>query len=311
MAPTKKKKTKKITKKQSSGLPLPISVNSKASKALVPSDPTTRYLAEIQKYPVLSKEEERELAIRYYETKDPKAAQKLVTSNLRFVVKIAAEYTKFGAHLIDLIQEGNMGLMQAIKEFNPYKGVRLITYAVWWIRGNIQEYLMRQFSLVRIGTTQEQRKLFYQLQKQKKELEKMGHVPTTALLSGRLGVSESSVQQMTQRLSGKDISLNQPANGDEGSTQLIDLQSKADNSDLDEKIELKEELHLLKDSLEELRPHLSPRELQILDKRLLADPPMTLREIAQQYGITREAVRQMETRVIKKIKNSLKEKRLV
>lgn len=139
-----------------------------SSKALTSTDPLVAYLNEIRRYKVLSKEEEHALAKKYFESKDPEAAQDLVKANLRFVVKIAAEYSKFGAKMIDLIQEGNVGLMHAVREFNPYKGARLITYAVWWIRGYIQEYLMRQYSMVRIGTTQNQRKLFYQCKKKKK-----------------------------------------------------------------------------------------------------------------------------------------------
>ena len=135
------------------------------SKAIATTDPVSMYLAEIRKYPLLTREQEEELAKKYYETKDPLMAQAMVTANLRFVVKVAADYSRFGARMIDLIQEGNMGLMHAVREFNPYKGVRLITYAVWWIRGYIQEYLMKQYALVKIGTTQNQKKLFYQGQK--------------------------------------------------------------------------------------------------------------------------------------------------
>ena len=170
---TQTSKSKKLKSKalKPEVLPAPIEVKDN-SKALAPSDPVTRYMAEIRRYPLLSKEDEQEIARKYYETKSPELAEVLVTSNLRFVVKVAAEYSKFGARLIDLVQEGNVGLMHAVKEFNPYKGVRLITYAVWWIRGYIQDFLMRQYSLVRIGTTQNQRKLFYQLQREKRHWKK-------------------------------------------------------------------------------------------------------------------------------------------
>ncbi|MDZ4084398.1 MAG: sigma-70 family RNA polymerase sigma factor, partial [Bdellovibrionales bacterium] len=171
------------------------------------SDPVAVYMAEVRRYPLLTREQEQELARRYRETGDKRAAEALVTSNLRFVVKVAAEYSRFGARLIDLVQEGNVGLMHAVREFNPYKGVRLITYAVWWIRGYIQDYLMRQYSMVRIGTTQSQRKLFYRLQKEKDLLESMGEEPTVKLLSSRLGVSESDVESMSQRMQGRDVSL--------------------------------------------------------------------------------------------------------
>jgi RNA polymerase sigma-32 factor len=261
-------------------------------------------MSEIGRYPLLTKEQERDLAIRYRETGDPKAAERLVTSNLRFVVKVAAEYTKFGARLIDLVQEGNVGLMHAVKEFNPYKGVRLITYAVWWIRGYIQEYLMRQYSMVRIGTTANQRKLFYQLQKEREQLERMGLAQGIAQLSGRLGVSPEEVQEMHSRLSGRDISLDAPVNED-GSGRLMDLQSEADPQRPDEMIALHEQLHLLSDKINTLRPTLSEKELFLLDERLLADEPLTLQEIGDKYGTTREAVRQMENRLMDKIRKAV------
>ncbi|MBX3022575.1 MAG: RNA polymerase factor sigma-32 [Bdellovibrionales bacterium] len=275
-----------------------------AGSAITTSDPVSRYMAELGRYPLLTREQERELAVRYRETGDAKAAEKLVTSNLRFVVKIAAEYTRFGARLIDLVQEGNVGLMHAVKEFNPYKGVRLITYAVWWIRGYIQEYLMRQYSMVRIGTTTTQRKLFYQLQKQREELERMGLEQGIAQLSGKLGVPEEEVQAMHARLSGRDVSLDAPVSED-GSTRLVDLQSEADPSALDDELGAREEINLLRAKIEELRPSLNEREQYLLDARLLADEPMTLQEIGDKYGTTREAVRQMEARLMQKIKRTL------
>lgn len=263
-----------------------------------------RYMAEIGRYPLLTREQEQEIARRYRETGDPKAAEQLVTSNLRFVVKIAAEYTKFGARLIDLVQEGNVGLMHAVKEFNPYKGVRLITYAVWWIRGYIQEYLMRQYSMVRIGTTANQRKLFYQLQREREQLERMGLEQGIAQLSGRLGVSEEEVQEMHSRLSGRDVSLDAPV-GEEGSSRLLDLQSEADPLQLEDALGDMEQLKLLTEKIDEIRPTLSEKELFLLDERLLADEPLTLQEIGDKYGTTREAVRQMENRLIQKIKKAV------
>lgn len=272
-------------------------------RAIAPSDPVTRYMAEIGRYPLLSREQEREIAIRYRETGDPKAAEALVTSNLRFVVKVAAEYTKFGARLIDLVQEGNVGLMHAVKEFNPYKGVRLITYAVWWIRGYIQEYLMRQYSMVRIGTTANQRKLFYQLQRERERLEREGLEHGFAQLSGRLGVSKEEVSEMHSRLSGRDVSLDAPV-GEEGSNRLIDLQSEVDPDRPDETLGRREELEMLNEKIAGLRPTLSEKELFLLDARILSDEPMTLQEIGDKYGTTREAVRQMEARLMEKIKKS-------
>lgn len=274
------------------------------SKALAPADPVARYMMEIGRYPLLTREKEHELAVRYRETGDAKAAEMLVTSNLRFVVKVAAEYAKFGAKLIDLIQEGNVGLMHAVKEFNPYKGVRLITYAVWWIRGYIQEYLMRQYSMVRIGTTANQRKLFYQLQKEREKLEKLGLEQGIAQLSGRLGISEDEVQEMAARMSGRDVSLDAPIDVN-GGTRLVDLQSEADPSSLDEALGTREEIEQLMSGIEELRPQLNERETFLLEARLLADDPLTLQEIGDKWGTTREAVRQMEARLIQKIKKQL------
>ena len=270
-------------------------------------DPLTLYLTEIRKYTLLSREQESELAKKYYETKDPQLAQTLVKSNLRFVVKIAAEYAKFSSKLIDVIQEGNVGLMHAVKEFNPYKGNRLITYAVWWIRGYIQEYLMRQFSMVRIGTTANQRKLFYQLQKQKQELEKMSSPENVALLSHRLGIPEDEITEMAKRLSSRDVSLDKPSSHeDDSATPLSSLLKKEDGSlPLDEQMALDEQLSLLMGAIDKLKSSLSEKEIILLDERVLSDEPLTLQEIGDKYGITREAVRQTEARLMKKIKDMM------
>lgn len=278
---------------------------SSSGKALTSIDPISTYLAELKKYPLLTKEDEYDLAVRYHDHHDSKAAERLVTANLRFVVKVAAEYSKFGAKLIDLIQEGNVGLMHAVKEFNPYKGVRLITYAVWWIRGYIQEYLMRQYSMVRIGTTANQRKLFYRLQKEKDRLDAMGKEPSYALLSSRLGVTEQEVLDMSGRMSGRDVSLNQPV-GEDGKTSLLEFEPM-DEVAADEQIGKAEELDILHRNIEAIRGKLNSKELYILEHRLLADEPMTLQEIGDHYGTTREAVRQLEARLMNKIKNAFVE----
>lgn len=281
-------------------------VSDSKSIATTGSDPVAIYMNEVRKYPLLTREQEQELAKRYRETGDKRAAEALVTSNLRFVVKVAAEYSRFGARLIDLVQEGNVGLMHAVREFNPYKGVRLITYAVWWIRGYIQDYLMRQYSMVRIGTTQAQRKLFYRLQKEKDLLESMGEEPTVKLLSSRLGVSESDVESMSQRMQGRDVSL-QTTIDDSGKATLLDFEASNDLP-IDEKIGQDEMLSLLHEGIEELRDSLNDRERELLEDRLLADEPLTLQEIGEKYGVTREAVRQMENRLMLKIRNILEER---
>ena len=274
-----------------------------SSRAPVVSDPMQAYLNEIAKFPVLSKEEEEKLSKKFYETKDPQIAQALAQANLRFVVKIAAEYTRFGSRLIDLVQEGNIGLLHAIKEFNPYKGVRLITYAVWWIRGYIQEHLMRQYSLVRIGTTAKQRKLFYLLRKQQEQLAQLPYQEHIKLLT-HSGFKEKEVQSMRQRLTGRDISLDQSSTGDSNS-HLMEMQNDSDESSPEEDINFFQEKQLLQKSIKKVRPSLSAKELFILEKRLLSDEPFTLQKIGEHFSITREAVRQVESRLIKKIKDQM------
>lgn len=304
-APPKKIAPKKVVAEIVTDDSSVISVEPMKTPAISSQDPLAIYLNELRKYPVLSREEEFKLAQKYHDTKDPEAAQALVKANLRFVVKVAAEYSKFGARMIDLVQEGNIGLLQAVKDFNPYKGTRLITYAVWWIRGYIQEYLMRQFSMVRIGTTQNQKKLFYQLQKQKADLEAMGSEGGLALISSRMGIPEDEVAEMAKRMSGRDVSLDKPLD-DDSTTNLGDLQKSASSEDaLDDMLALKEEVHLLKEKLEELRPTLNEKELILLEERLLADEPLTLQEIGEKYKITREAVRQTEARLLKKIREKM------
>ncbi len=273
--------------------------------SLSTNDPLQAYLAEVRNYPLLSREEERALAIKYYETKDKETAQKLVTSNLRFVIKIAAEYSKFGAKLIDLIQEGNVGLMHAVKEFNPHKDVKLITYAVWWIRGHIQEYLMKQHSMVKIGTTNAQKKLYYKLNKEKQKMLREGLQPSVKLLSSRLGVTEKDIDTMEVRLGSRDVSLDQPI-GDENKSVLLDLQKDSYHEVIEEKIDLKENLELLKKALENLKDSLNEREVLLLKERILSDDPKTLNEIGEDLGVTREAIRQSEERLIKKIVKEFK-----
>ncbi|MCC6138940.1 MAG: RNA polymerase factor sigma-32 [Bdellovibrionaceae bacterium] len=332
----KKKVTKKVTKKSASAAPKALvtthkhkaapqkklpsqktqAVHVKAEivdNAIVPrapmdlaplADGLQSYLANLHKYPLLTREQEEIIAKRYYENKNPRDAEILVTSNLRFVVKVAADYAKFGHKLLDLIQEGNVGLMHAVKEFNPYKGVRLITYAVWWIRGYIQEYLMRQHSMVRIGTTQNQRKLFYHLQKEKNMLDQLGQEPTVKLLATKLGVPEEDVRMMEERMSGGDISLDAPVSGD-NTTQRIEMETGNEDTPIDEELARRETLHMLEDKIQQLRPNLSDKEILILEERILADNPITLQDIGEKWGVTREAVRQMEARLINKIKEEV------
>lgn len=288
----------KKTKKSLSNLP------ATTNRDLKSTDPLVLYLQEIRKYPLLTREEEMSLAQKYFEGKDPKIAQKLVQSNLRFVVKIAAEYSKFGTKMIDLIQEGNVGLMHAVRDFNPYKGARLITYAVWWIRGYIQEYLMRQYSMVRIGTTQNQRKLFYQLQKHKEILSSAQSAEQIKALSEELNIPADEITTMAQRLFSRDTSLDRKIDDDSNST-ILDMQRTDEEEPLDDLLARLEQLELLKEKIQDIRPELSEKETILLDERILNDQPLTLQEIGEKYGITREAVRQTEARLIKKIKEKM------
>ena len=263
-------------------------------------DALSLYLKEISQYTLLTPKEERRLSIEYFENKDLNAAKKLITSNLRFVVKIALEYSKFEARIIDLIQEGNLGLMHAIKEYNPYKGVRLITYAVWWIRGYIREYLMKNYSQIKIGTTNTQRKLFYKLNSEMQKLENQGIDGSVKLLSQKLSVPEKDISSMKQRLTNRDVSLDQPVT-DDPSSRMVDLQS-SEYQDLDETIHKKEELKMFRNNINNLKNELNKKELCVLDNRLLSDTPMTLQEIGDKFGVTRERVRQIEKKLLVKIK---------
>ena len=278
------------------------------TKKLPPAqqDPLKAYLIEVKKYPLLTPEEEKRLAIKYFEEGDTDAASSLVKANLRFVIKIAAEYSKLGSKLIDLIQEGNIGLIHAVKEYNPYKGVRLTSYAVWWIRGYIKEYLLKNYSPVKIATTQSQRKIFYNLQNETKKLELEGFQPTTKLLSQRLNVPEKDVETMRVRMASKPLSLDTTlGRSGESHVRLIDIQAGEKPEDsIDEFLSLKEELASLKKHLHQIRSSLNEKERYILDKRLLSDSPLTLKEVGDKYGITRERVRQIQHRLIQKLLQS-------
>ena len=281
------------------------------TKSLPPiqKDLLKAYLMEVKRYPLLNPEEEKRLAIKYFEEGDTDAASALVKANLRFVIKIAAEYFKFGSKLIDLIQEGNIGLIHAVKEYNPYKGVRLISYAVWWIRGYIKEYLLKNYSQVKIATTQSQRKIFYNLQNEIKKLELEGFQPTTKLLSQRLDVPEKDVEVMQIRMASKPVSLDADlSRSGDSHIRLIDMQASGKPEEsIDESLSLKEELASLKKHIHQIRPLLNKKELYILDNRLLSDNSMTLKEVGDVYGITRERVRQIENRLIQKLRQSFDE----
>ncbi len=285
-----------------SNRPLPPVPAEENPSALAPADPLTRYLWEISRHNVLSREDEHDLAVRYVEEGDIDAAYKLVASNLRLVVKIANEYRRAAFNLLDLIQEGNVGLMLAVKKFDPYKGVKLSTYAAWWIRAYIIRFVMDNWRLVKLGTTQNQRKLFFNLRKEKRKLESMGFKPEPKLLAQRLDVPEQDIMDMEQRLSGSDASLQAPMGEDEEGQTLGDrLRFEGEGTDtVLADVELRsiflEKLESFSASIDD------PRDKALLEKRLLAEDPKTLQEIGEEFGVSRERARQIEKKLVDRLK---------
>lgn len=278
---------------------------------LLPAHTTSlqRYMAEISNHPVLSREEEYELAMKYKDDGDLDAARQLVSSNLKFVVKVANEYKNYGFNTMDIIQEGNIGLMHAVKGFDPTKGYRLISYAVWWIRAYIQNYIIRSWSLVKVGTTQAQRKLFYKLRSTKNQLELGdGHLSAEDYkeLADKLNVSDEAVIEMDKRMGSKDLSLDAEIKGDNEMSHLDFLADDEENQeDLITKVEQDK---IVKSTMLDALETLKDRERFIIENRILADKPLTLEELGEKYNISRERVRQIESAALKKMKSVLKEK---
>jgi RNA polymerase sigma-32 factor len=264
-------------------------------------DPLKRYLYEIGRFHSLSREEEHELAVRYSETGDREAAYRLITSNLKLVVKIAMIYRKVYRNLLDLIQEGNVGLLQALKRFDPFRGTRLPTYAAWWIKAYIIKFLLDNTRLVRIGTTNERRRILLNLQREKRELETRGITPTTQLLAQNLGVQESDLVDVQAGMASPEISLDAPIGAADSELRLSDSLHALEES-VDDKIARDEFRELLQSKFAEFEETLSERERIILRQRLIAEEPETLQQIADRYGISREAVRVAEKKLIAKLK---------
>ncbi len=310
----KRKSAKKKIAKKKSAAKNPVkaekkksvkSTTSSADKALVKFDPLQRYLTEISSYKLLTREQEKDLGVRVREHGDKDAAYHLVTSNLRLVVKIALEFQRvWMQNLLDLIQEGNIGLMQAVKKFDPYKNVKFSYYASFWIKAYILKFIMDNWRLVKIGTTQGQRKLFFKLKKEKQKLIDMGFEPKPKLLSERLGVSEREIVDMDQRLDGWDVSLDAPLKED-SDTERIEFLSTATES-IEDQVSKKEIEVLLHNKIAEFRKKMTPREIEIFDLRIFSDNPVTLQEIGDRYGISRERVRQVEKNIIKKMREFFK-----
>lgn len=266
-----------------------------------------RYLQEISQYELLSREETEELAVKFREEGDQDAAYRLVSSNLRLVVKVAMDFQKYWmTNFLDLIQEGNVGLVQAVKKFDPYRGVKFSYYAAYWIRAYILKFIMDNWRLVKIGTTQAQRKLFFSLNKEKKLLESQGFDPKPKLLAERLNVKESEVIEMSQRMDGAEVSLESPLRDDSDDQQKDFLQDHRAMT-IEENVattEIKERLAMV---LNTLKSHLNEKEKIILAERLLNDEPLTLQNIADQFGISRERVRQIEANLLKKMRKYFEE----
>ncbi len=275
-------------------------------RALTPFDPFRRYMAELKKYPVLSREEEVELARRYRETGDRDALFRLVTSNLMMVVRVALSFRRAAKNLLDLIQEGNVGLLQAIDRFDPEVGVRLPTYAGWWVRAYMVKFLLDNVRLVRVGTTNARRKLLRNLRQEKERLEAQGFEVGTKLLAEHFGVSEIDVKDVEMALSSHDVSLDAPVRDSDGPApgELLpsaepSAEERVARAELQEKAEV---------AIAEFRKGLSERDQVLLSERILSDSPITLQAIGDRFGTSREAARQAEVRLMKQLKVHLKEK---
>ncbi len=278
------------------------------ARSLVRYDPLTAYIQEIQRYPLLSREEETRLARRYKEEGDLDAARRLVLANLRLVVKIAHEYRKAHQNLLDLIQEGNLGLVQAVQKFDPYRGIKLSTYAAWWIRAYILRYILNNWRLVKIGTTQAQRKLFFNLSKEKQRLERMGIRPDPRAVAKALDVSEQEVVDMEHRLAAPELSLSTPMGKDSDSSSARTYMDVLADRSLppDEVVAGEEFRRLLREKLEEFSKTLKGRDAVIFRERLMTDHPLTLKQIGDRYGITKERARQLEKRLLGKLRDYLR-----
>ena len=278
-----------------------------AETAVVPFDPLHIYPIEIKRYDLLTREEERELAIRVREQKDDEAACRLVTANLRLVVKIAMDFHRYWTkNLLDLIQEGNLGLLQAVKKFDPYRGIKFSYYASFWIKAYILKFIMDNWKLVKIGTTQSQRKLFFNLAKERDKLIAQGYAPEPKLLAERLDVKEEEVVEMTQRLGGWEVSLSSPMGED--SREAFGAFLPDPKTPIDDQLSEVENRGLLIKSLHEFRKTLSGKEADIFDNRIMAEKPLTLQDLGDKYNISRERIRQLQEKIINQIKKWLKEK---
>ena len=271
-----------------------------------PVDALTAYMAELAKYPPISREEEHELAVRWVEEGDESAARRLVLANLRLVVKIAMEYRRAWTNVLDLIQDGNVGLLEAVQRYDPYQGVKLSTYAVYWIRAYILQYILDNFRIVRLGTTRAQRKLFWRLNKEKRQLEREGFEVAPRLLAERLDVSESDVEDMDMRLRESDLSMNAPVRRDEPGAEFGDFM-RSRGSSAEEEVGDTELRRVFMEQVQAFAEDLDERDRKLVEERVLAEEPKTLAELGEELGVSRERVRQLEARIVKRLREYLKE----
>jgi len=275
--------------------------------ALARRDPMAAYMAEVRRHPLLTREEEYDLAVRWVEEGDAEAGKKLVTSNLRLVVKIAHEYKRAYQNLLDLVQEGNVGLVKAVQKFDPYRGVKLSTYSGWWIRAYILKYILNTSRLVKVGTTQNQRKLFFNLRKQRDALIAAGVDPTPERIAKELDVSPKEVVEMERRMSAPDMSLDAPLSEDgDGTRTRLDL-IEDDYADPEDSADSKEFKTLLQDKLLTFGADLTGREEEIFRDRLLHEEPATLQDLGDRWGVSRERARQIEKRLVLRLRAYLQE----
>lgn len=277
------------------------------SRELIPYDALERYLSEIRHIPQLSRQEEYDLAVKYREKGDRLAGYKLVLANLRLVVMIAREYQRNIKNILDLVQEGNIGLLEAVKQYDPYRGIRFPSYAVYWVRAYMLRYIINNLRLVKIGTTQAQRKLFFNLNKEKDKLAAEGFIPEAKLLAERLNVKESEVIEMEQRLELPDLSVDAPVGEADDATDMHSF--LPDPSDSIEDTVVREQFaSAIRSVVSEFKVDLDEKERAIVDQRLFTDEPATLQTIADQYGLSRERIRQIENRIKPRLKAFLSEK---
>jgi RNA polymerase sigma-32 factor len=279
----------------------------RTARGLVPADPFRRYLAELRKYPLLTPSEERDLARRYRDTGDREALFRLVTANLRLVVRVAYSFRRAARNMLDLVQEGNLGLLHAVERFDPELGVRLPTYAAWWVRAYMVKFLLDNIRLVRVGTTNARRKLLRNLRQEKQRLEEQGYDVGPKQLADHFGVSEDDVTAVQLALDSRDVSLDEPIGGDDERKQ-IDTMPDEKTANVEESVARRQLQERAEGAIAEFRKDLSERDLSILTRRILSDDPETLQLLGDRFGISREAVRQAEARLMKRLTEFMRDR---